>query len=207
MTFDPFGDFETRGYLRNVFGEKDLAVLKDLENIAFTVNIDEAVKQLAVRDLNYEAFKLTHRVLFSDLYPWAGEDRAKIAPDIAITRAGYKTIFCHPASVKLASDYALRDIGRANFSAGNCFAGLAHAHPFLDGNGRAILTLHSEIMRRSGKHIEWEKTEKTEFLEVLTKDLENPDQGHFSAYLTRFVKDEPLSLEEIGNKLKNFVRE
>ena len=32
MTFDVFGDFETRGYLRNFWGLKDPAELKELEH-------------------------------------------------------------------------------------------------------------------------------------------------------------------------------
>ena len=35
MSFDPFGDFETRGYLRNVFGEKDPNIIKYLEHSSF----------------------------------------------------------------------------------------------------------------------------------------------------------------------------
>ena len=39
MIFDPFGDFETRGYLRNVFAEKDPAIIKRLEHQAFRQRI------------------------------------------------------------------------------------------------------------------------------------------------------------------------
>lgn len=35
MTFDPFGDFETRGYLRNLFGEKDPEIVRHLEHSSF----------------------------------------------------------------------------------------------------------------------------------------------------------------------------
>ncbi len=35
MTFDPFGDFATEGYLRNVEKEKDLAIVKRAENASF----------------------------------------------------------------------------------------------------------------------------------------------------------------------------
>ena len=42
MSFDPFGDFETRGYLRNVFGEKDPDIIKHLEHSAFVAGIAEA---------------------------------------------------------------------------------------------------------------------------------------------------------------------
>jgi cell filamentation protein len=32
VTFDPFGDFATEGYLRNFEKEKDLAIVKQAEN-------------------------------------------------------------------------------------------------------------------------------------------------------------------------------
>lgn len=32
MTFDPFNDFETRGYLRNLLGENDPVIIKHLEH-------------------------------------------------------------------------------------------------------------------------------------------------------------------------------
>jgi cell filamentation protein len=32
VTFDPFGDFATEGYLRNFEKEKDLAIVKRAEN-------------------------------------------------------------------------------------------------------------------------------------------------------------------------------
>jgi cell filamentation protein len=32
MTFDPFNDFETRGYLRNLLGENDPVIIKYLEH-------------------------------------------------------------------------------------------------------------------------------------------------------------------------------
>ena len=47
MTFDPFGDFATEGYLRNVEKEKDLAIVKRAENASFTTGLDEAFASLA----------------------------------------------------------------------------------------------------------------------------------------------------------------
>ena len=56
MTFDPFNDFETRGYLQNVFGEKDPEIIKHLEHSAFIAGIAEAFKYLSsVRQLSYRA--------------------------------------------------------------------------------------------------------------------------------------------------------
>jgi cell filamentation protein len=37
---------------------------------------------------------------------------------------------------------------------------LAYAHPFLDGNGRAIMTVHSVMAQRAGFGIDWSSTKK-----------------------------------------------
>ena len=46
MTFDPFGDFETRGYLRNVANEKNLVIVKRLEHASFLTAIEDVFKEL-----------------------------------------------------------------------------------------------------------------------------------------------------------------
>jgi predicted mannosyl-3-phosphoglycerate phosphatase (HAD superfamily) len=47
VTFDPFGDFATEGYLRNFEKEHDLAIVKRAENASFTTGLDEAFATLA----------------------------------------------------------------------------------------------------------------------------------------------------------------
>jgi hypothetical protein len=47
VTFDPFGNFATEGYLRNFDKEKDLAIVKRAENASFTTGLDEAFAILA----------------------------------------------------------------------------------------------------------------------------------------------------------------
>ena len=55
MTFDPFGDFATEGYLRNFEKEKDLAIVKRAENASFTTGLDEAFATLAkAKVLSYD---------------------------------------------------------------------------------------------------------------------------------------------------------
>ncbi|WP_244427798.1 hypothetical protein [Allorhizobium ampelinum] len=45
MTFDRFGDYSTRGYLRNTLGA-DENVVKRLEHRAFRANLDSALDSL-----------------------------------------------------------------------------------------------------------------------------------------------------------------
>jgi cell filamentation protein len=47
VTFDPFGDFATEGYLRNFEKDKDLAIVKRAENASFTTGLDEPFASLA----------------------------------------------------------------------------------------------------------------------------------------------------------------
>ena len=46
MTFDPFGDFEARGYLRNVARAKDPAIVQRLQHNSFLTGIDAALAYL-----------------------------------------------------------------------------------------------------------------------------------------------------------------
>ena len=63
MSFDPFGDFETRGYLRNVFGEKDPDIVRHLEHSSFVAGVSDAFKYLgSVRRLSYDDVLETHRI-------------------------------------------------------------------------------------------------------------------------------------------------
>jgi cell filamentation protein len=50
VTFDPFGDFESRGYLRNFAGLKDISKVKDLEYASFQGNLSRVINALADMD-------------------------------------------------------------------------------------------------------------------------------------------------------------
>jgi len=101
QVLDPWGDYETRGYLRNHHNEKDLRLVGRLETAAFEQEVVQVVRFLRrLPSLSYEHVTETHQRLFHSVYPWAGQDRSATAPNIAIVKAGYKTLFAHPADVK-----------------------------------------------------------------------------------------------------------
>jgi cell filamentation protein len=50
VTFDPFGDFDSRGYLRNFPGFKDITKIKAIEHTSFQINLDRAINTLAAVD-------------------------------------------------------------------------------------------------------------------------------------------------------------
>jgi cell filamentation protein len=207
VVFDPFGDFRTRGYLRNFEKLKDLAKIKVNEHIAFLTNLNEAFATLATQQvLHYSDILQTHKTLFGSLYPWAGEDRSVTAPNIAIAKAGRATMFAHPHSIQRAAEYALvrgQDISFMRAHPGEVMGQLAYAHPFLDGNGRTIMVLHCEMARRAGIAIQWNKMERNQYLTALTRELENPSKGELDRHLAPFllldaeVEGYPLALDNL----------
>jgi cell filamentation protein len=193
VTFDPFGDFETKGYLRNIAREKDRAIVRQMEHSAFTTALDDVFSDLAKKQtLTYEHVLQAHGALFDAVYPWAGEDRAKHAPHLAITKGenDLKVRFADPPDIQLATNHALKlgqDKAFMAANPGTVMGYLAFGHPFLDGNGRTIMTIHCVLAHRAGISIDWASTNKTEYLTALTRELNDPDKGHLDAYLKPFV--------------------
>ena len=99
-------------------------------------------------------------------------------------------LFAHPNDAKPAVEHALRmgqDKAMMADKPGEIMGYLAYAHPFLDGNGRTILTVHVVLAERGGISIDWAATDKTAYLAALTRELDQPGKGHLDAYLKPFV--------------------
>lgn len=187
--FDPFGDFDERGYLQNSEGIKDLAEVKRIEHALFSANIDKAFNYLEkVNSVSYQDFLLVHKILFGSFYHWAGKDRFETFPDRAVTKG--PVLFSHPRDSRLAIEHGLSlasDPGRMRSSPGEVMGLFAYGHPFLDGNGRTMLLVHIELCDRAGFSIEWEKVDKDQYLKALTKEIHNPSKKELDVYLLPFV--------------------
>lgn len=190
MTFDPFGDFETQGYLRNLAKEKDPEIVRRLEHASFMTGIDAALERLTkIKRLAYPDVLEAHQILFDAVYPWAGQDRRMTAPDLAISKG--PVLFAHPEHIQRAVDYALTHGQDKEFMRerpGVVMGYLAYGHPFLDGNGRTIMVIHGVMAERAGISIDWAATDKAGYLSALTKELDDPDKGHLDAYLKPFIR-------------------
>jgi cell filamentation protein len=199
VTFDPFGDFEAQGYLRNYEKEKDVDIIRRLEHASFATGLDEAFARLAeAKSLRYEHILDTHRILFDAIYPWAGQDRTQTAPDIAVSKGD--VLFAHPNDIRPAIDYALTHGQDKAFMAskpGEVMGYLAYGHPFLDGNGRTIMVVHAVLAQRAGFSIDWAKTGKTDYLSALTQELDAPGKGILDAYLKPFI-GKAIAYEKLG---------
>jgi len=191
VTFDPFGDFETQGYLRNLAKEKDPEIVRRLEHTSFTTGLDAAFERLAkVKHLSYPDVLETHRILFEAVYPWAGQDRLKDAPGVAVSKG--TILFARPEDIQRAVDFALNHGQDKKFMAakpGEIMGYLAYGHPFLDGNGRTIMVVHGVLAQRAGFSIDWAATGKVDYLSALTKELDSPGKGYLDRYLKPFMRE------------------
>lgn len=203
MTFDPFGDFETQGYLRNLTKEKKAPeIVRRLEHSSFVTGIDAALQRLAkIKRLSYADVLETHRILFEAVYPWAGQDRRTTAPDLAISKG--PVLFAHPDHIERAVEYALAHGQDQKFmreKPGVIMGYLAYAHPFLDGNGRTIMVVHGVMAQRAGFSIDWAATDKAGYLSALTRELDDPDKGNLDAYLKPFIR-EAVSADRLADEI------
>ena len=189
MTFDPFGDFQTRGYLRNVARTRDMQIVRQLEHSSFTTGLDGAFAKLAARkQLSYDDVLGTHRTLFEAVYPWAGQDRMVNAPSIGVSKG--PVLFARPDLIRRTIDYALekgQDKAFMLAKPGEIMGHLAYGHPFLDGNGRTIMVVHSVLAQRAGFSVNWAAADKTDYLNALSEEIENPKANALDSYLKPFI--------------------
>lgn len=195
MSFDPFGDFETAGYLRNIQGLKDPVEVKETEHFIFELSIDEALAYLAKqRPLDYDAILEVHKILFGEFYPWAGQARHELVPHLAVFKGAFddphSVVFEHPDSIKMSVEYGLRlaaDKQRFRERPGEVMGQLAFAHPFLDGNGRTLLLFFMELCYRAGFAIDWSRTNKNDYLQALSNEIREPSNEYLDSYLRPFI--------------------
>jgi cell filamentation protein len=161
--------------------------------------LDEAFASLAqTKTLAYDDVLRTHGILFSAVYPWAGQDRIQTAPKLTIKKG--PVIFANAPEIRAAIDFALgkgQDKDYMKAKPGEIIGYLAYGHPFLDGNGRTIMTVHSVLAQRAGFSIDWSATKKDAYLDALTREIENPPKGHLDTYLKPFVR-EPIAYDRLA---------
>ncbi|WP_459904231.1 hypothetical protein [Caballeronia sp. HLA56] len=131
--FDPFGDYETAGYLRNIERIKDLDELKYQEHGFFEANLEKALTFLrSVRgDIAYEHFLEVHGILFDEFYPWAGKDRYSLGVARLVGK-GQRIQFEASEQCQRAVEWGL-DIGnhplKMREAPGTVMGAFAWAHP------------------------------------------------------------------------------
>ncbi|MDI9689719.1 Fic family protein [Burkholderia cenocepacia] len=195
--FDPFGDFESAGYLRNIEQLKDPEEIKIQEHLFFEANIEKALSYLAsIRGyIGYADFLEVHRILFGDFYPWAGRDRRELGVGRLVGK-GERLQFEASELCQRAVEWGLgmgNDRKTMRERPGAVMGAFAWGHPFLDGNGRTMLLVHSELCHRAAISVNWAATRKADYLRALTQELLKPQDQPLDVYLRPFLVAAPAA--------------
>jgi cell filamentation protein len=191
--FDPFNDFQTAGYLRNFEAHKDPEKVSRVEHNAFKFRLEKALDQLRRNNgsLTYCDYLSVHETLFQDVYPWAGQDRHVLGVGRLVSK-GSKVQFETSELSRQAVEWGLsmgNDPDYTRKRPGEVMGAFAWGHPFLDGNGRTMLLVHTELCHRAGFAIDWIASKKTEYLDALTHELTHPRDRVLDAYLNDLIVD------------------
>lgn len=207
--FDPFGDFQSAGYLRNVEALKDPEMVKNQERVFFEAHLEEALDFLrSVKgNIGYAHFLRVHAILFGEFYPWAGRDRRDLGVGRIVGKGEFGTPgyvqFGIPDEIERAAEWGFRmgnDRSQMKRRLGTVMGAFAWAHPFLDGNGRAMLLVHAELCHRAGFFVDWPATDKQSYLAALTQELHEPER-HLDLYLLPFIQP-VVSADDLLTRLR-----
>ena len=191
--FDPFNDFQTAGYLRNFEALKDPLKISRVEHNSFKAQLEKALHQLRrLSDpLTYGDYLKVHGTLFQDVYPWAGQDRHTLGVGRLVSK-GSKVQFEVSELSQQAVEWGLNMGNDPEYMRkwpGEVMGAFAWGHPFLDGNGRSMLLVHTELCYRAGFAIDWISSKKSEYLDALTHELAHPRDRVLDAYLSNLIVD------------------
>lgn len=193
--FDPFDDFNERGYLRNRFEIKDSDIIKSLEHVAFASSIGLAVQFLDKHArIGYEQYLDVHKIIFGSLYPWAGQCRAQTAPGKVISKGSSRstnhTIFAPASECQRSVEYGLNLAHGSQLRnrLGEIMGYFAYGHPFLDGNGRTMMLVVQNLCQRMGVIVRWDDVDPAEFLRALSGEIEKPGEKRLDGLLNDFME-------------------
>lgn len=197
MKFDPFGDSKKRGYLRNIHGLPAGKRLKDLEHQDFETFLPDALAFLnGLKSPGYHDLLTVHRKLFGGLYPWAGQDRFELFPGSIVSKG--RTNFALSNNIQKAFEIGMHD----HNTPGQMLGHLAYAHPFLEGNGRALFVFFDDHLRRQGLTLNWPGLDRDIFLKSLDEQISRPDSASLDMvleqHLSKFKKEKsPSTLQNV----------
>lgn len=159
MSSDPYTD-PTTGVLINKLGMTDADELSRAEADLTYLMLARLERRLLPGRYDLAHLCLFHRVIFGDIYPWAGELRT-----VTIAKGH---AFCLPQFIESASQEILGALSREGYLRGLCreefvdrltfYLGEINAiHPFREGNGRTQRAFLGQLAREAGFVVDWRR--------------------------------------------------
>ena len=133
---DPY-QYSDSTVLKNLPDIRDAAALELFEQRATMLRLDEVIAAIAEDRATLALWQTIHRILFQDVYEWAGEIRS-----VQLAKGG--TVFAMPKHIQTEAGRLFATLGDENISAlprdqfvtrlAYYFGELNVLHPFRDGN-------------------------------------------------------------------------
>jgi cell filamentation protein len=185
---DPYRDPES-GVLRNLFGITDPAMLEQADADFSAVRLAQLQLRELPGDYGLTHLRSFHRVVFGDLYPWAGELRTvSIAKGDPFCMPQHIESFADDVFTCLAADDHLRGLDRAEFidKLTGLLGDLNALHSFRDGNGRTQRAFCAQLARHAGHQLRWAPMDPAENITASRASLRG-DNTPLHAMLERLV--------------------
>lgn len=170
---DPYTEL---GVLRNTVGAKTPTELAQREAVLSLKRIAQlhSNTELMRGDFGLEHFKRMHRIIFQDVYPWAGRTRNEIVfpgqvSGVNISKGGTQFTDCRLIETtaekiqrQLSSEGFMRDFSRQDFSdrLANYYRSWNDLHPFREGNGRSTRALLHALCHEVGYILDASKIQR-----------------------------------------------
>jgi fido (protein-threonine AMPylation protein) len=177
---NPYRD--ENGVLRNKLGIIDADALRQVEYQLTRVRALELQLKPIEGGFDLAHLKAIHKHLFQDVYGWAGQERSINVSKRSLTEPGWKTVFARTEEIgdQAGRAHALTETGARLKGLDSeafvervteVYAAWNAAHPFPEGNGRALNTMLTQLAREAGHEIAFRRIPGDLWLDAAEKSL------------------------------------
>jgi fido (protein-threonine AMPylation protein) len=177
---NPYRD--DNGVLHNQLGITDARQLHEVEYQLTRIRALELQVEPIPGNFDLDHLKAIHTHLFQDVYAWAGQERAINVSKKSLTEPGWKTVFTDKGEIPDQAGRAFALTHERNNLKGmdadvfvealtQVYASWNGAHPFPEGNGRALNTMLSQLAKEAGHEIDFRRVPGDFWLDAAEKSL------------------------------------
>jgi cell filamentation protein len=151
--------------LINTAGIRDKKLLEEFERDTVALNVSQLEENPIIAPFDAHRLKETHKRLFADIYPWAGEYRQNTGM-MAKERLGHQVMYADSAYIEPELNKIFRALNKDQFlhgmepdkfseKLGHYYGELDALHPFREGNSRTLRQFTSDLALNAGMNLDW----------------------------------------------------
>lgn len=177
---NPYRD--ENGVLLNKLGITDAEALRKTEYQLTRMRALELQLEPVKGQFDLAHLKEIHQHIFQDVYSWAGQERSINVSKRSLTEPGWKTVFASTGQIGEQAGRAHALTESADRLKGldtpafveritEVYAAWNAAHPFPEGNGRALNTMLTQLAREAGHEIAFRRIPGDLWLDAAEQSL------------------------------------